>query len=39
MISAEVLAILVYCALAVTVITPAGLIYLLIRDYRRGTLW
>ena len=39
MISAGVLAILVYCALAVAVLTPVGLIYLLIQDYRRGKLW
>lgn len=39
MITASALAILVYLALAVTVLTPVGLIILLIRDYKRGTLW
>ena len=39
MISAEALSILVYCALAITVITPIGLTLLLIRDYKRGKLW
>lgn len=39
MISADELSILVYCALTVTVITPVGLILLLISDYKRGKLW
>lgn len=39
MISAGALAILVYLALTVTVITPVGLIILLLLDYKRGKLW
>lgn len=39
MISAQALAILVYIALTVTVVTPVGLLCLLIRDYKRGVLW
>ena len=39
MITASALSILVYLALAVTVLTPVGLILLLILDYKRGKLW
>ena len=39
MISAPVLEVLVYCALAVSTVTPVGLILLLIIDYKRGKLW
>ena len=39
MISASALAILVYVALAITVLTPVGLMFLLIQDYKGGKLW
>lgn len=39
MISTAALSILIYIALAVTVITPVLFLVLLIRDYKRGKLW
>jgi len=39
MISTGALTVLVFAALAITVVTPVLLIVLLIRDYKRGELW
>lgn len=39
MISSAALSLLVYLALAVVVVTPVVLLFLLINDYQKGRLW
>lgn len=39
MITTTALAVLVYCALTITVITPVMFLFLLVNDLKRGKLW